>query len=102
MYGDRISLGKRSIESPFLFFRVHLHPHHHHSHLQWKLWDKRQWGGEGVLDTDTYMWQLRPGNNATFVTKVEGISDVRRVNPGVNPITASVRDTYGTVHQVVV
>ena len=53
-----------------------------------------------MLDTDTYMGQLRSGN-AISVTEVVGISYVRRVNPGANPITASLRATYGTAHQVV-
>ena len=71
---------------------------------------------EGVPGTDISTRQQRPGNMTfamhSLFTKhyLDGLTlqviltnaHARRVNPGAgNPITASVRETYGTAHQVV-
>ena len=56
-----------------------------------------------MLGTDTSMRRLRPGNQVKdSLAMANALCHFeRRVNPGVNPITASVRATYGTAHQVV-
>ena len=56
-----------------------------------------------MLGTDTSMRRLRPGNQVKdSLAMANALCHFeRRVNPGVNPITASVSATYGNAHQVV-
>ena len=70
-------------------------------------------GKAGAPSTDTFMRKLRPGDYEvvescalcklwkTMPKKCPIPNDLhRRLNPGVNQITASVRAAYGTAHQV--